>query len=100
MTDDDCGCKCRDCTQHDLHRCGLPACGYTAYLAKSKPVERIESADVPPILRAQFRSIQNPESRARLTEWAKFCHETAGLDPELWDVKRRERYAKIFGVMA
>lgn len=98
MTDDDaCGCRCRDCAEHDLHSCGLPACAYTKYRAMTKPVEHPKPVEIPPILRAQFRSIPNPESKARLREWAKFCDETASLEYELREVKRRERYAEIFG---
>ena len=100
MTDEDCGCRCRDCSEFDLHRCGLEACGYTAYLAKTAPIEHPKPPEAPELLRAQFRSIPNPESKARLGEWFRFCQETAGLDSDLREAKRRERYAEIFGGMA
>lgn len=28
MTDESCGCKCRDCKEQDIHACGRDACGY------------------------------------------------------------------------
>jgi len=63
----------------------------------TKPVEPSKPAEVPPILRAQFKSIRDPASKARLSEWARFCQETAGLELELREAKRRERHAEIFG---
>lgn len=96
MTDDDCGCRCRDCSEQDVHSCGMKACGYTKYLAMTKPEEPPAPAPVPEILRAQFRSIRDPASKARLTEWAKFCQETAALELEVREAKRAERYREIF----
>jgi len=97
MTHDDCGCRCRDCAEHDIHSCGLSACTFGKYRAMTKPVEHLKPAETPPILRAQFRSIRDQASKARLSEWARFCHETAGLEFELREAKRRERHAEIFG---
>lgn len=100
MTDDDCGCRCRDCAAHDIHSCGLEACGYTKYRKLTKPVQKIETVSEAvniPALTAKFTSVRDPAARERLSRWWDYVQETAGLDHELREAKRRERYAEIFG---
>jgi len=97
MTDDDCGCRCRDCTEFDLHRCGLDACGYTKHLARTIPVEHPKPVEAPELLRAQFKSIADPAAKARLAAYFAYCQETAGLEVEVREAKRREKHAEIFG---
>lgn len=104
MTDEECGCRCRDCKEQDTHSCARPECGYTKYrsVLTARPVpptphvlEAVEG--IRPELRATFQRIQNPESRARLNEWARYVEETAGLEYDLREAKRRERYGELFG---
>ena len=97
MTDDDCGCRCQDCAAHDIHNCGLEACGYTKYRAMTRPVEHPKPVEAPELLRAQFKSIADPAAKARLAAYFTYCQETAGLDRELREAKRREKHAEIFG---
>ena len=97
MTDDDCGCNCHDCRVGDVHSCGLPACGYTKYRKLTHLIEHPKPVEAPEFLRAQFKSIRDPASKARLTVWFQFCQETAALDLELREAKRREKHAEIFG---
>ena len=97
MTDDDCGCRCRECREQDIHRCARPECGYTKALAITRPLEHPKPIEVPEFLRAQFKSIRDPASKGRLGEWFQFCQETAELEFEIREAKRRERHAEIFG---
>lgn len=102
MTEEDCGCRCTDCSLLDIHRCGRKECGYTKY-AKA-PAPKLETAaDAIPGVRkevAKFTSVSDPAAKARLAEWKAFCDETAPLEYEIRRAKRRERYPEIFGVRA
>jgi len=97
MTDDNCGCPCFPCRTDDRHDCGLAACGYTKYRAMTKPIEHPKPVEAPELLRAQFKSIADPAAKARLAAYFAYCQETAGLEVEVREAKRREKHAEIFG---
>lgn len=106
--DDDCGCKCQPCRFDDVHTCDRRECLYTAYRRRREKAQSEAEAQRPKRaaesvqflrgeLAVKFGKVQDPESRKRLFEWARFLEETAGLERELREAKRRERMAEMFG---
>lgn len=111
MTRDDdehCGCRCHACDDERHGDCNSDRCLYVRHRkARERAAARTEAARPKSAreaasvmlgdLRVQFGKIENPESRVRLLEWARFVDETKELSPEVRDAKRRERFAEVFG---
>lgn len=99
MTDESCGCDSFPCRTDDRHDCGRSECGYTKY--RKTPAPKAETAadaidGIRGDLRGKFRRL-TPEQRARVNAYADFVEQTAGLEWELREAKRREKHAEIFG---
>lgn len=102
MTDDSCGCPCRDCREQDNHRCGLDTCGYTKYLrARREKPKPVPTGDLRETLRLAVRQpwkrFKDKAARERITEWARFVEETAALDYDTRTERRRVKWREMYG---